>query len=158
VPESHPQTKPKACNYALPFARGEYLVIYDAEDKPEPDQLKKTLLSFQRAPENTICIQARLNYFNARENWLTRMFTLDYSLWFDLMLPGLERLGVPIPLGGTSNHFKIKVLRELHAWDPYNVTEDADLGVRITQKGYRVGIVDSTTFEEANCAIPNWIR
>lgn len=158
VPPSQPQTKPKACNYALHFARGEFLVIYDAEDKPEPDQLKKVLLAFKRAPANTVCIQARLNYYNSGENWLTRMFTLDYSLWFDLMLPGLERLGIPIPLGGTSNHFKIGPLRELRAWDPYNVTEDADLGVRITQKGYRVGTVDSTTFEEANCHQGNWIR
>lgn len=158
VPASKPQTKPKACNYALRFARGEYLVIYDAEDKPEPDQIKKVVAAFRRAPKNTGCIQCRLNYYNASENWLTRMFTLDYSLWFDLMLPGLERLGVPIPLGGTSNHFKIDVLRELHAWDPFNVTEDADLGIRMTQKGYRVGVIDSTTFEEANCATGNWIR
>jgi glycosyltransferase XagB len=158
VPPSQPQTKPKACNYALHFARGEYLVIFDAEDKPEPDQLKKTLIAFARAPANTVCIQARLNYYNSQENWLTRMFTLDYSLWFDLMLPGLEKLGIPIPLGGTSNHFKVDVLRQLQAWDPYNVTEDADLGVRITQRGYRVGTVDSTTYEEANCHGGNWIR
>ncbi|MCE0506682.1 MULTISPECIES: glycosyltransferase family 2 protein [unclassified Roseivivax] len=158
VPQSHPQTKPKACNYALQYARGDFLVIYDAEDKPEPDQLKKVLAAFRQRPENTACIQCRLNYYNARENWLTRMFTLDYSLWFDLMLPGLEYLGVPIPLGGTSNHFRMDVLRELNAWDPFNVTEDADLGIRLTQKGYRVGVIDSTTFEEANVSIPNWIR
>jgi len=158
VPASQPQTKPKACNYALKFARGEFLVIYDAEDKPEPDQLKKVVAAFRSSPDNTACIQCRLNYYNARENWLTRMFTLDYSLWFDMMLPGLERLKVPIPLGGTSNHFRIDVLRELHAWDPFNVTEDADLGIRMTQKGYRVGVIDSTTFEEANCATGNWIR
>lgn len=158
VPPSMPQTKPKACNYALRFAQGELLVIYDAEDKPEPDQLRKVVAAFRRSPPNTACIQCRLNYYNAGENWLTRMFTLDYALWFDLMLPGLERLGVPIPLGGTSNHFKIEVLRELHAWDPFNVTEDADLGIRMTQKGYRVGVIDSTTFEEANCATGNWIR
>ncbi|MCX7931784.1 MAG: glycosyltransferase [Rhodovarius sp.] len=158
VPASQPQTKPKACNYALQFARGDYLVIYDAEDKPEPDQLRKVVAAFRAAPPNTACIQCRLNYYNARENWLTRMFTLDYSLWFDLMLPGLERLGVPIPLGGTSNHFRTEVLRELSAWDPFNVTEDADLGIRLTQKGYRVGVIDSTTFEEANCRQGNWIR
>lgn len=158
VPPSKPQTKPKACNYALNFARGEYLVIFDAEDQPEPDQLKKVVAAFRKAPEGTACIQCRLNYYNARENWLTRMFTLDYSLWFDFMLPGLERLGIPIPLGGTSNHFRLDVLRELHAWDPFNVTEDADLGVRMTQKGYRVGVINSTTFEEANCEVGNWIR
>ena len=158
VPESHPQTKPKACNYALNYARGDYLVIYDAEDKPEPDQIKKVIAAFRTSPENTACIQCRLNYYNARENWLTRMFTLDYSLWFDLMLPGLERMGIPIPLGGTSNHFRMDVLKELHAWDPFNVTEDADLGIRLTQKGYRVGVIESTTFEEANVSIPNWIR
>jgi len=158
VPPSKPQTKPKACNYALNFARGEFLVIFDAEDQPEPDQLKKVVAAFAKASPQTACIQCRLNYFNARENWLTRMFTLDYSLWFDFMLPGLERLGIPIPLGGTSNHFRLDVLRELHAWDPFNVTEDADLGVRLTQKGYRVGVINSTTFEEANCEIGNWIR
>jgi len=158
VPPSHPQTKPKACNFALQFARGEFLVVYDAEDRPEPDQLRKVVAAFRQSSPNTACLQCRLSYFNASENWLTRMFTLDYALWFDQMLPGLERLNVPIPLGGTSNHFKIDVLRELHAWDPFNVTEDADLGVRLTQKGYRVGVVDSTTFEEASCHAGNWIR
>ncbi|HYA05184.1 MAG TPA: glycosyltransferase family 2 protein [Xanthobacteraceae bacterium] len=157
VPPSQPQTKPKACNFALRFARGEYLVVYDAEDRPEPDQLRKVVATFRRAPPNTACLQCRLNYYNAKENWLTRMFTLDYALWFDQVLPGLERLGMPIPLGGTSNHFRIDVLRELHAWDPFNVTEDADLGVRIGQKGYRVGVVDSTTFEEASCRTAQWI-
>ncbi len=158
VPPSQPQTKPKACNYALNFARGDFLVIYDAEDKPETDQLRKVVAAFERSPPETACVQCRLNYFNARENWLTRMFTLDYSLWFDLMLPGLQRIGAPIPLGGTSNHFRISVLRELRAWDPFNVTEDADLGVRLAQKGYRVGVIDSTTYEEANCNAGNWIR
>jgi len=158
VPRSTPQTKPKACNFALRFARGEYLVIYDAEDRPEPDQLRKVVATFRRAPANTACLQCRLNYYNVNENWLTRMFTLDYTLWFDQVLPGLERLGMPIPLGGTSNHFRTDVLRELHAWDPFNVTEDADLGIRIGQKGYRVGVVDSTTFEEASCRPGQWIR
>jgi cellulose synthase/poly-beta-1,6-N-acetylglucosamine synthase-like glycosyltransferase len=120
--------------------------------------LRKVVATFRRSPPEVACLQCRLNYYNANENWLSRMFTLDYSLWFDQVLPGLERLNVPIPLGGTSNHFKIKVLRELHAWDPFNVTEDADLGLRITQKGYRVGVVDSTTFEEASCHAGNWIR
>jgi len=158
VPPSQPQTKPKACNYALHFCRGEFVTIFDAEDKPEPDQLKKALVAFRKAGPRTAVIQARLNYYNARENWLTRMFTLDYSLWFDLMLPGLFQLGIPIPLGGTSNHFRTDVLRELGAWDPYNVTEDADLGLRLTMHGYHVGLVASTTFEEANCHIGNWIR
>ncbi len=158
VPPSEPQTKPKACNFALRFARGEYLVIYDAEDRPEPDQLRKVVATFRRSPPNTACLQCRLNYYNTGENWLTRMFTLDYTLWFDQVLPGLERLGMPIPLGGTSNHFRTDVLRELHAWDPFNVTEDADVGIRIGQKGYRVGVVDSTTFEEASCRTGQWIR
>jgi cellulose synthase/poly-beta-1,6-N-acetylglucosamine synthase-like glycosyltransferase len=158
VPQSEPQTKPKACNFALRFARGEYLVVYDAEDRPEPDQLRKVVATFRRSPPNTACLQCRLNYYNVRENWLTRMFALDYALWFDQVLPGLERLGIPIPLGGTSNHFRIDVLRELHGWDPFNVTEDADLGIRIGQKGYRVGVVDSTTYEEASCRTGQWLR
>lgn len=158
VPKSLPKTKPKACNYALHFARGEFLTIYDAEDRPEPDQLLKAIAEFRKAPKNTAVIQARLNFFNADENWLTRMFTLEYSLWFDFYLPALERLDVPIPLGGTSNHFRKDILKLVGGWDPFNVTEDADLGIRFTQFGYRVGVVNSTTFEEANTQFGNWIR
>ncbi|MGE4482743.1 glycosyltransferase [Acidocella sp.] len=158
VPDSQPKTKPKACNYALHFARGDYTVIFDAEDIPEPDQLKKVVALFQASPKNVACVQARLNYFNRDDNFLTRMFTLEYSHWFDYLLPGLHVLNIPIPLGGTSNHFRTEVLRELGAWDPYNVTEDADLGVRLTQAGYRVAVVNSTTFEEANGVLKSWIN
>ena len=153
-----PKTKPKACNYALHFARGKYLTIYDAEDIPDTDQLKKVVALFNKLPENYICIQSALNYFNRNENFLTRMFTLEYSYWFDYMLPGLDTLDIPIPLGGTSNHFKMDNLIELGAWDPFNVTEDADLGVRAYAKGYKVAIVNSTTYEEANNEPFNWIR
>lgn len=158
VPPSQPQTKPKACNYALGFARGDLLTIYDAEDQPEPDQLRKVVAAFRKASPEVACIQARLNYFNADENFLTRMFTLEYSQWFDFMLPGLHALGIPIPLGGTSNHFKTEVLRAEGGWDPHNVTEDADLGVRLEQRRYRIGIVNSTTYEEANSRLKNWVR
>jgi cellulose synthase/poly-beta-1,6-N-acetylglucosamine synthase-like glycosyltransferase len=158
IPPSQPQTKPKACNYGLHFAQGELVTIFDAEDKPEPDQLKKVVLAFRKAPPNVACIQARLNYYNREENWLTRMFTLEYSTWFDLLLPGLEALKIPIPLGGTSNHFRTEVLRDLLAWDPYNMTEDADLGVRMTQRGLTCQVVNATTYEEANTRIGNWIR
>ena len=158
IPDSLPKTKPKACNYGLAFARGEYLTIYDAEDIPEPDQLKKAIISFRKGPESLVCVQAALNYYNRNENFLTRMFTLEYSYWFDYLLPGLETLKLPIPLGGTSNHFRTDRLRELGGWDPFNVTEDADLGIRASQRGYTVGVINSTTYEEANCELKNWIR
>jgi len=158
VPKAQPQTKPKACNYGLFFARGKYLVIFDAEDVPQPDQLKKALYAFENSDPSTICFQAALNYFNRDQNLLTRLFTLEYSYWFDYMLPGLFRLNLPIPLGGTSNHFKVKELREIGGWDPFNTTEDADLGIRAAAQGYRVGIIRSTTFEEANSQVWNWIR
>jgi cellulose synthase/poly-beta-1,6-N-acetylglucosamine synthase-like glycosyltransferase len=158
VPAGAPQTKPKACNVGLEFATGEYLVIYDAEDKPEPDQLKKAVLAFRQAGEELVCVQAALNYFNADENPLTRMFTLEYSFWFDYMLPGLEYGRLAIPLGGTSNHFRVSGLRRLGGWDPYNVTEDADLGIRASAEGMRVGVIDSTTYEEANTSYPNFVR
>jgi hypothetical protein len=135
VPPSQPKTKPKACNYALQFCRGEFLTIYDAEDQPEPDQLKKAVLAFRHGHARLACVQGRLNYFNRSENWLTRMFTLEYSQWFDFLLPGLDWLKVPIPLGGTSNQFRLAAVRKVGGWDPYNVTEDADLGVRLAQEG-----------------------
>ncbi len=158
VPDSKPKTKPKACNYGLAFAQGQYLTIYDAEDIPDPDQLKKALLAFRHGPPDLVCVQAALNYFNRDENFLTRMFTLEYSYWFDYLLPGLESLRLPIPLGGTSNHFRTDRLLELGGWDPFNVTEDADLGIRASQRGYTVGVINSTTYEEANCRPKNWIR
>lgn len=158
TPDGKPKTKPKACNIGLTLARGKYLVIFDAEDKPDPDQLKRAVIGFAKADSDTVCLQAALNYFNADENALTRMFTLEYSFWFDYMLPGLDHSRLPIPLGGTSNHFDTEKLRGLGGWDPYNVTEDADLGIRAAARGYRVGVIDSTTFEEANNAYGNWLR
>jgi cellulose synthase/poly-beta-1,6-N-acetylglucosamine synthase-like glycosyltransferase len=131
VPDGQPKGKPKACNYGLLHARGEYAVIFDAEDIPEPDQLKKVLIAFRKSPPNMVCIQAKLNYFNRNQNVLTKWFTTEYSTWFDLFLPGLDASGAPIPLGGTSNHFKVEALRIAGAWDPFNVTEDADLGPKI---------------------------
>jgi glycosyltransferase XagB len=158
IPFMMPKTKPKACNYGLYFSRGEFLTIYDAEDVPDTWQLKKAVLMFQKLPKEYVVVQGALNYFNRNENLLTKMFTLEYSYWFDYMLPGLETLDIPIPLGGTSNHFKLDKLRELGSWDPFNVTEDADLGVRVYDKQYKVGIVRSTTYEEANNEPINWIR
>lgn len=158
VPDSIPKTKPKACNYGLFFAKGKYLTIYDAEDIPEPDQLKKAVIAFNKGKGEYLCFQAALNYYNRNENFLTKMFTLEYSYWFDYLLPGLYNLGLPIPLGGTSNHFDVEKLRIIEGWDPYNTTEDADLGVRAFEKGYKVGIINSTTYEEANARLKNWIR
>jgi cellulose synthase/poly-beta-1,6-N-acetylglucosamine synthase-like glycosyltransferase len=158
VPFHMPKTKPKACNYGLHFSRGQYLTIYDAEDIPDTDQLKKVVAMFNKLPDEYICVQCALNYFNRNENFLTRMFTLEYSYWFDYVLPGLDTLDIPIPLGGTSNHFKMSSLIELGAWDPFNVTEDADLGVRAYAKGHKIAVINSTTYEEANNDFFNWIR
>jgi cellulose synthase/poly-beta-1,6-N-acetylglucosamine synthase-like glycosyltransferase len=158
VPLGAPRTKPRACNVGLASARGEFLVIYDAEDRPEPDQLRKALVAFSRLPGEAACLQCKLNYYNADQNVLTRFFTLEYTVWFDLFLPGLHALKAPIPLGGTSNHFRIEALRRLNGWDPFNLTEDCDLGVRLAREGYRTMVLDSTTWEEANSRLWNWVR
>jgi cellulose synthase/poly-beta-1,6-N-acetylglucosamine synthase-like glycosyltransferase len=158
VPHSNPKTKPKAMNYGLQYVRGEYVVIYDAEDVPDADQLLKAIGAFRRLPESTVCIQAKLNFYNVKQNLLTRLFTAEYSLWFDLVLPGLQSCNGPIPLGGTSNHFKTYAIRELSGWDAFNVTEDCDLGIRLSKYGYRTAIVESTTLEEANSDVGNWFN
>lgn len=158
VPDFKPKTKPRACNFGLNKAKGEYCVIFDAEDRPDTDQLKKVVVLFKQLPENYACIQAKLNYYNSMQNLLTRWFTVEYSTNFDLMLPGLVTLNIPLPLGGTSNHFRTNILRKIGGWDPFNVTEDCDLGVRIYTRGYRTSLLDSTTWEEANSEVWNWIR
>lgn len=155
---AEPRTKPKALNEGLRLARGEIVVIYDAEDIPEPDQLKKALVAFRKAEPEVACIQAKLSYFNRHQNLLTRFFTAEYAMWFDLVLPALQIHDLPIPLGGTSNHVRRRALLEIGGWDAFNVTEDADLGIRLCRAGYRTGIVNSTTFEEANSEFTNWVR
>ena len=158
VPQSFLRTKPRACNYAMRFIRGAYVVIYDAEDRPESDQLKKAVAAFRTAPPDVAVFQARLNVYNADDNWLTRMFALEYATWFDFLLPGLERLGIPIPLGGTSNHFRAGILISTCGWDSFNVTEDADLGVRLARQVHRVRTLDSSTYEEAAPSLAGWTR
>jgi cellulose synthase/poly-beta-1,6-N-acetylglucosamine synthase-like glycosyltransferase len=168
VPEGKPQTKPRACNYGLEFARGEYCVIFDAEDQPSPDQLRTAVDAFRLndlvrhrvnpAEPRLVCVQAALTYFNSDYNLLTRMFAIEYAHWFEMMLVGMDDSGLPLPLGGTSNHFHTETLRRLGAWDPYNVTEDADLGLRIASQGYAVGVIDSFTAEEAASETFAWIR
>lgn len=158
VPHAQPKTKPRACNHGLQRARGEYLVIFDAEDRPDPDQLKQAVAAFQAVPARVACLQAQLAYHNHRQNLLTRWFAMEYNVWFRRYLPGLARLRVPIPLGGTSNHFRTAALTEVGGWDPFNVTEDCDLGVRLHLLGHRTALLDSTTWEEANSVVGNWIR
>lgn len=158
VPPSQPRTKPKACNYALRFARGEFITIYDAEDEPNPMQLKAAIAAFSALPEDIACLQARLNYYNAADNMLTRWFAIEYAILFARLLPGLERAGIPIPLGGTSNHISRERLQQLGEWDPYNVTEDADLGIRLASHGYRTAMLDSLTLEEAPAQLGPWLR
>ncbi|WP_092802624.1 glycosyltransferase [Rhodococcus globerulus] len=158
VPAADPRTKPKACNYGLHFSTGEIITIYDAEDSPDPLQLRRVVATFAQLPSNTACVQAKLAFHNGTQNLLTAWFTADYALWFSFILPGLMRSNSPIPLGGTSNHLRRSVLDDIGAWDPFNVTEDADLGVRIAESGYRTAVLNSTTLEEANSDTINWIR
>ncbi len=152
VPDGCPRTKPRACQYALQFAHGDYVVVYDAEDEPEPDQLRRALAGLRGNP-GLGCLQGQLNIYNSQASWLTRQFTIEYTALFDAILPTLERLELPVPLGGTSNHFPRAVLDAVGGWDPYNVTEDADLGIRLARAGWRVGVLRSTTWEEAP---PTW--
>ena len=158
VPDGSPRTKPRACNYGLLRATGDFVVIFDAEDIPDPLQLKKAVLTFAHYGPELACVQASLNFYNPRQNLLTRWFTAEYSLWFDLTLPALQRMRSFLPLGGTSNHFRARALREVGGWDPFNVTEDCDLGVRLAQYHYQTAMVDSTTYEEANPDLKNWLR
>ena len=158
IPKSYPRTKPKACNVGIEDGDADYLVIYDAEDQTEPDQLKKAAHAFAKCPPNVACIQAKLGYYNSTFNLLTRCFTAEYATWFGLCLPGLDCLQAPIPLGGTSNHFRLNVLRQVGGWDEYNVTEDCDLGLRLFSQGWRTRILESTTWEQACPSVPYWIK
>ena len=158
APPIGPRTKPKALNVALPFARGSYTVVYDAEDLPEPDQLRRALDTFAKGGNRLACVQASLTIDNTTDNWLARMFTANYAGQFDAFLPGLAALHLPFPLGGSSNHFRTALLRKAGGWDPYNVTEDADLGIRLYRLGYRSAALSSATYEEAPPPFLPWLK
>ena len=158
VPKGQVQTKPRALNHALDYARGAIVGVYDAEDAPEPDQLRRVVERFQRSGPEVACLQGVLDYYNPRTNWLSRCFTIEYAGWFRLVLPGLARLGLVVPLGGTTLFFRRQVLDSLGAWDAHNVTEDADLGIRLARHGYRTELIDTVTQEEANCRPLPWIK
>jgi cellulose synthase/poly-beta-1,6-N-acetylglucosamine synthase-like glycosyltransferase len=158
IPSAQITTKPRACNYGLLRAKGEFVVIYDAEDNPDPDQLKKAAIAFLRSNDNLACLQSKLNFYNANENILTKWFSIEYANWFEFYLQGLDYINAPIPLGGTSNHFRKKSLDELGRWDPYNVTEDADIGIRLARYKMKTEMIDSYTYEEATVNVKSWIR
>lgn len=158
VPDGQPRTKPRAMNYALDFCKGDIIGIYDAEDAPAPDQLLRVADAFADAPADLACVQGVLDYYNPRQGWLARCFTIEYASWFRVMLPGMRRLGFAIPLGGTTLFCRRDVLLEVGGWDAHNVTEDADLGIRLARFGYRSELLPSTTLEEANCHLLPWVR
>lgn len=158
VPPSHPRTKPKACNYAMQFVRSELVVIYDAEDIPHPMQLRQAAQAFYEDNESLSCVQCQLCFYNANDNWLCSMFALEYKILFEYLLPALDVLGLPIPLGGTSNHLRVDKLRQVGGWDSYNVTEDAELGLRLARNNLRTRIIASRTYEEAPNNVFIWLR
>jgi cellulose synthase/poly-beta-1,6-N-acetylglucosamine synthase-like glycosyltransferase len=158
VPAAKITTKPRACNYGLLRAKGELVVIYDAEDKPDPDQLRKAAIVFLQSPKELMCLQSKLNFYNADENVLTRWFSIEYANWYEFYLQGLDWIEAPIPLGGTSNHFRKESLDELGRWDPYNVTEDADIGIRLARRNLKTEMIDSYTYEEATTNVKSWIK
>ncbi len=158
VPDSALRTKPRALNYALNFARGSIVGVYDAEDAPAPDQLHRVAGRFAQGGPDLACVQGVLDYYNPGTNWLSRCFTIEYAAWFRLILPGFEKLGLAVPLGGTTLFFRRDILEELGGWDAHNVTEDADLGIRLARHGYRTELLDTITLEEANCRVLPWIR
>ncbi|MDO5647954.1 glycosyltransferase [Paracoccus sp. (in: a-proteobacteria)] len=158
VPDGPIKTKPRALNYALNFCRGQIVGIWDAEDRPDPDQLHRVARGFHHAADDVACLQGALDYYNPRTNWLARCFTVEYATWFRVLLPGVARMGLIVPLGGTTLFFRRDILEQIGAWDAHNVTEDADLGVRLARRGWRTELLDTTTDEEANCRALPWVK
>lgn len=157
VPALGPQTKPKALNYALPFCNGSFVTLYDAEDRPHPDQIEEAWQVFRRAGPMLGALQAPLSIANPHRNWLTAQFFLEYAAQFQGLLRFLARHRLPIPLGGTSTHFRRAAIEDCGGWDPHNVTEDADLGFRMWRMGYRIDVLTRPTLEDAPDTLPVWI-
>lgn len=158
VPNIGPRTKPKALNVALPLCSGDFITLYDAEDRPHPDQLEEAWQTFHKSSRRVAALQAPLVIANPRRNWITALFHVEYAAQFRGLLPFLARYGLPVPLGGTSTHFRRAAIERCGVWDPYNVTEDADLGIRLWRAGYRVGVIRRPTLEDAPHRPDDWLR
>ena len=157
VPAGDPRTKPKALCYALYFTTGSYITLYDAEDRPHPEQLLEAYQSFLKGNEKLGCVQAPLEITNGHRSFWSGMFSFEYAALFNGILPWLAKQEAPIFLGGTSNHFKRDALLQVGAWDPFNVTEDADLGLRLWRKGYRTGMITRPTLEDGPIDFKTWL-
>lgn len=157
VPATAPRTKPKALNAGLLRARGDYVVVYDAEDRPHPQQLRAALGAFEDGGERLACVQAPLVIDNADASWIARQFAAEYAIQFREILPLLARLDLPLPLGGSSNHFRTDALTTVGGWDSFNVTEDADLGYRFAREGFNAGVIAHPTWEEAPVTFGAWL-
>ena len=158
VPPGQIKTKPRALNYALDQCRGSIIGVYDAEDAPEPQQISRVVAHFHAGAPDLACLQGVLDFYNPTTNWLSRCFTVEYAVWFRLILPGLARLGLPVPLGGTTVFFRRAALEAVGGWDAHNVTEDADLGIRLVRHGYRTEVLAAVTAEEACCRALPWVK
>lgn len=156
VPAGDVRTKPNALNHGLGLARGDYVCIYDAEDRPHPGQLLEAYRAFQAADESLACVQAPLIADNGEEALIAAHWQLEYATQFHLLLPAKAMLGLPMPIGGTSNHFRRQALLEAGGWDAWNVTEDADLGLRFATRGQRVGVLNLGTHEDAPTTFRVW--
>ena len=158
VPEGQITTKPRALNYTLEQTRGEIVGILDAEDAPATDQIERIVEAFHAAPKDVACVQGILDFYNTKSNWIARCFTIEYATWFRVVLAGAARLGLPIPLGGTTVYLKRSALKQVGGWDAHNVTEDADLGIRLSRFGFKTILVPTVTREEANNRFVPWIK
>lgn len=156
APPGSPQTKPRACNVALDQAVGSLVVIFDAEDRPHPDQLMEAANRFMAADEQLACLQAPLRILPGKGFWC-RQFALEYAAHFETFLPALAKVGSAVPLGGTSNHLRVEAVRQLGGWDPYNVTEDADLGFRLASAGFRTEMLTLPTWETPTARFSVWL-
>ena len=154
-----PKTKPKVCNMGLYSTDAEYIVIYDAEDKPDPNQLLKVLYKFKNKAVE--CVQCQLHYMNENPSMISRFFNLEYLLHWRIMSWGIKRMQgkiAVIPLGGTSQHLRTSTLKQLGGWDSYNVTEDCDLGIKLSRMGKSIVLSESTTVEFAVDKVWAWIK
>jgi cellulose synthase/poly-beta-1,6-N-acetylglucosamine synthase-like glycosyltransferase len=156
-----PFTKPKVTNLGLALTDAKYGVIYDSEDRPDRNQLMDVVSEFNQ-DSDLVCVQCRLHYTNKKNNLLTRFFNLEYLNWFGLTIHGLSKAQLSdypvIPLGGTSNHYDLEVLKSMGGHDAYNITEDAALGVHFALENKKIKTINSVTEELAVDELWTWIK
>ncbi len=156
--DDYPINKPHSLNIGLKKASKQVVVVFDAEDEPHKDIYN--IVNTVMLTTGTDVVQSGIQLMNFRSKWFSSLNVLEYYFWFKSNLQLFAKMGL-IPLGGNTVFFKKQWLKKVHGWDETCLTEDADIGLRLSRKGAKIKIIydeQHTTKEETPSSVKGFLK